>query len=908
MANRIQLRRDTSTNWTSVNPILSQGELGVELNTGKFKIGNGITAWAALPYFTLNYADLTGTPPSGNGSSDRLVNGAKEIVLDANGSLTVPYPTSDSFRIRLDSANFVPRVGKTTLTLTGAAWDFYGAFVYRQDGQAQLAADNGPLPSLTNPGYEDGDTFEIDSTAHGIQGYVLTVLLSNVVQAGPAGWTASLAFSEPPAYPSTITSLGAIKFTSNNNSWVFGTDGVLTTPGDILPDGDATRSLGSPTRQWKEIFVSTGSIYIGNVKLSNDNGTLQINTIETVINPDTQEEEEVILETESVQFTRTSHLELTNVGPFITQPVTLGTPVTVTVTPSGINAQITVVIDVGPTLDTGLISIAQAGTGYSVGQRYRLRYFNIGGPDENSSIDFEVETVGPNGEILTVINAAFVGAASNTPGTYTSNSERLASVFDQVDIGLTLARDGNQGIYNIDLETEYDNNTYLSPLGTAWNSDGWGDLTDLRSRSYTTWRSALNNQVGNNIVGAELVMHDIANDKYYTFSFPLWGGSNGGYEYTRTQVTDPNYFKKVDNGSEVDVIIPDDGLGAGVGITRAGNNSIYNPYREASYNQAVSPEGTLWNIEGWDDLSNIETRTYLPFYAAFNGGLGNKVPGSKTIMYVPDNGKYYAVQWLSWTQVAGGGFSYVRRELDLTKVNEGLKFADGTVLKSAAGVGRVKSTASGDRRIEEVVGSNTVSVTGRVTNNYTGLTSITSNGYELRIARTPELDAILIPVNQGSVNATFTLSYDNITYRAVWLSSVQQTEYWFYYEQDFGQTTPQTQDDAVYLTVTSGGDPVVWWRSADLPGGGTNFRGAVIDYHAYTGESTIIGTIHIVDDSGEEHISHQEVQSGSSDGENDDLWLVQNEGTVSYRRIDGESKTLKVHWTAKVFYGTEFYD
>ena len=61
-------------------------------------------------------------------------------------------------------------------------------------------------------------------------------------------------------------------------------------------------------------------------------------------------------------------------------------------------------------------------------------------------------------------------------------------------------------------------------------------------------------------------------------------------------------------------------------------------------------------------------------------------------------------------------------------------------------------------------------------------------------------------------------------------------------------------------------------------------------------------------DSGEEHIAHTEVGSGTTDSENDDLWLVQNEGTISYRRIDGEAKTLKVHWTAKVFYGEEFYD
>ena len=59
MAYRIQIRRDTSSNWTSNNPILLQGEFGYELNTGYAKIGNGQTAWTALDYFG-------GTGPTGS--------------------------------------------------------------------------------------------------------------------------------------------------------------------------------------------------------------------------------------------------------------------------------------------------------------------------------------------------------------------------------------------------------------------------------------------------------------------------------------------------------------------------------------------------------------------------------------------------------------------------------------------------------------------------------------------------------------------------------------------------------------------------------------------------------------------------------------------------------------------------
>ena len=47
---RILLRRDTSSNWTSGNAVLAAGEVGYETNTGKFKIGNGSTAWTSLGY------------------------------------------------------------------------------------------------------------------------------------------------------------------------------------------------------------------------------------------------------------------------------------------------------------------------------------------------------------------------------------------------------------------------------------------------------------------------------------------------------------------------------------------------------------------------------------------------------------------------------------------------------------------------------------------------------------------------------------------------------------------------------------------------------------------------------------------------------------------------------------------
>ena len=50
MAVQIQYRRGTQAQWTTVNPILAQGEPGYEYDTGRFKVGNGVDTWSVLPY------------------------------------------------------------------------------------------------------------------------------------------------------------------------------------------------------------------------------------------------------------------------------------------------------------------------------------------------------------------------------------------------------------------------------------------------------------------------------------------------------------------------------------------------------------------------------------------------------------------------------------------------------------------------------------------------------------------------------------------------------------------------------------------------------------------------------------------------------------------------------------------
>ena len=64
VSGKIQLRHDTATNWSTENPTLLAGEIGLETDTRKIKMGDGSTAWNSLSYI---YEPTVYLEPDGNG-------------------------------------------------------------------------------------------------------------------------------------------------------------------------------------------------------------------------------------------------------------------------------------------------------------------------------------------------------------------------------------------------------------------------------------------------------------------------------------------------------------------------------------------------------------------------------------------------------------------------------------------------------------------------------------------------------------------------------------------------------------------------------------------------------------------------------------------------------------------------
>lgn len=103
----IQLRRDTAANWTSYNPVLAEGELGYELDTMKFKVGDGSTEWNDLPY---TISDTTTASNIGTGEgvfSGKVGDDLQFKSLIGDGTVTV-----------ISGAN--------TLTISGGGIDTHG--------------------------------------------------------------------------------------------------------------------------------------------------------------------------------------------------------------------------------------------------------------------------------------------------------------------------------------------------------------------------------------------------------------------------------------------------------------------------------------------------------------------------------------------------------------------------------------------------------------------------------------------------------------------------------------------------------------------------------------------------------------------------------------------------------------
>jgi len=144
MALKIQLRRDTAANWVLNNPLLRGGEIGIETDTLKFKIGNGVDRWNSISAYAFNLGNANGAASldsSGKVPSSQLpdfvsieeledaIQNAGEGIFDAYGSANdALVSANNTTTIKLSQLiNSAPDTLNTLSELAAAVQDGAGA-------------------------------------------------------------------------------------------------------------------------------------------------------------------------------------------------------------------------------------------------------------------------------------------------------------------------------------------------------------------------------------------------------------------------------------------------------------------------------------------------------------------------------------------------------------------------------------------------------------------------------------------------------------------------------------------------------------------------------------------------------------------------------------------------------------
>lgn len=86
---QLRLRRGTTTEWTTANPVLASGELGVDITQSKFKIGDGTTPWNSLSFATGTAGAQGLTPVFSRQGTLGVLTGTQRLYVERAGTVTV---------------------------------------------------------------------------------------------------------------------------------------------------------------------------------------------------------------------------------------------------------------------------------------------------------------------------------------------------------------------------------------------------------------------------------------------------------------------------------------------------------------------------------------------------------------------------------------------------------------------------------------------------------------------------------------------------------------------------------------------------------------------------------------------------------------------------------------------------
>ena len=227
-----KIRRDTAANWSSENPTLASGEMGLDQTNNFIKMGDGTTAWNSLAQFTQNIEnveDLVGAMVTSNTETFITV-----TYDDSDGTLDFVVPVLDQDNMSSNSA--------TNLATQQSIKAYVDAQVTAQDLDFQ--GDSGGALSI-----------DLDSETLDIAG-------GTGIDTTGSGNEVSVAID------STVATLTGSQTLTNKTltSPVLG--GTVSISGHLIPSANLTYDLGSNAARFNDLWLDGSSIQLGSAAIT----------------------------------------------------------------------------------------------------------------------------------------------------------------------------------------------------------------------------------------------------------------------------------------------------------------------------------------------------------------------------------------------------------------------------------------------------------------------------------------------------------------------------------------------------------------------------------------------------------------------------------------------------------------
>jgi len=231
---RILIRRDTASNWSSENPVLSRGEMGYDETNDQLKVGDGVTAWNSLSYISGDYAD----PLTTNG----------DIVIRSGGNTT---------RLAIGSSNQVLTVnaGIPSWQNASGGGGGGGALIFYDEGPLAPVKTNDITNYLTYYEFEDGMSQELWGIYHVPSGYQAGAQINLKIQFFALETTNNVHFKTTSYLIREGTD--AIDSTTNNHA---STNSAFSLPGTGDVPNLITIDLTDGSGEINSVAVSEGDI------------------------------------------------------------------------------------------------------------------------------------------------------------------------------------------------------------------------------------------------------------------------------------------------------------------------------------------------------------------------------------------------------------------------------------------------------------------------------------------------------------------------------------------------------------------------------------------------------------------------------------------------------------------------